>query len=74
MTIYSFCAYARKRHLRRLQRIYGYLAKFSESAIRICIEEPDYSDITINKYKWETSIYGQVKELQPDDIPHSLGK
>ena len=74
MTMSSFRAYPRRGHLKRLQRIYGYLAKFSESAITICTEEPDYSNITINEYEWETTIYGEVKELQPSDIPPSLGK
>ena len=74
MTMSSFRAYPRRGHLKRLQRIYGYLAKFSESAITICTEEPDYSNITINEYESETTIYGEVMELQPNDILPSLGK
>ena len=42
----------------------------------ICIRthEPDYSDIPDRMYDWANSIYGDVKEVLPDNMPPPLGK
>ena len=61
-------------HLKRLQRMYEYLSKFSEYAMKIRTEEPDYSGISIKQYEWEKSIYGNVKELIRKEVPQLLGK
>ena len=36
-------------------------------------EEPDYSEIPVNEYDWSHSVYGDVKELTPKDVPELLG-
>ena len=74
MTMSSFRAFPRKGHLKRLQRIYGYLAKFNDSSIRIRTQEPDYSELKIEEYDWEKSTYVDVEELIPEDAPQPLGK
>ena len=74
MTMSGFRAAPRKGHLERVKRIYGYLSKFKQATIRVRTEEPDYSDIPDPDYNWSHSIYGDVRELKPDDAPAPLGK
>ena len=74
MTMSSFRSFPRKGHLKRLQRLYGYLAKFCESAIRSSTDEPDYSDLRIKEYDWEKSIYRYTEKIIPDDLPEPLGR
>ena len=45
------------------------------SVIRICTDEPDYSDIPRTEYDWEFFVYGDgAKEEIPKDAPMPLGK
>ena len=74
MTLGSFRVAPRKGHMDRLKRIYGYLAKFPSATIRIRTDLPDYSNLPDLKYDWEHSVYGNVKEDIPLDIPTPLGK
>ena len=74
MTLSSFRASPRKGHMERVKRIYGYLSKMRHATIRIRTGEPDFSDITEQDYDWEYTVYGNVKEVIPDDIPTPLGK
>ena len=37
-------------------------------------KEPDLSHLPEPTYEWGESIYGNVKEEIPDDIPEPLGK
>ena len=74
MTMSGFRAAPRKGHLERVKRIYGYLSKFKHATIRVRTEEPDYSDIPDPDYDWSHSIYGDVREVKPDDAPAPLGK
>jgi Reverse transcriptase (RNA-dependent DNA polymerase) len=45
MTMSRFRAAPRRGHLERLKRIYGYLKKFSSAAIRVKVDEPDFSEL-----------------------------
>ena len=72
MTLSSFRVSPRKGHLQRVKRIYGYLAKFKDSAIRIRTDIPDYSNIECTQYEWEESVYRETKEILPDDLPEPL--
>ena len=74
MTLSSFRTSPRIGHLKRAQRIYGYLAKFNDSAIRIRVQQPDYSKIDIKEYEWQHTVYGKVEEIIPNDAPTPLGK
>ena len=74
MTMAGFRAAPRVGHLERVKRIYGYLAKMKHATIRFRTEEPDYSDLEDPEYDWEGSVYGDVKEVIPDDVPEALGK
>jgi hypothetical protein len=61
-------------HLNRLKHIYGYLMKMKRACIKVRTEEPDYSDLPDNTYDWTYTVYGEVKELVPEDSTQPLGK
>ena len=43
------------------------------SQICILTSEPNYSDLGNAEYDWTRSMYGNVTEMIPDDIPKPLG-
>ena len=61
-------------HLERMKRLYGYLVKTIHFAIRYRTKEPDYSNLPKQEYEWTRTVYGNVKEEIPKDIPKPLGK
>jgi hypothetical protein len=74
MSLSSFCAMPRRGHLERAKQIYGYLRKMREARILVLTNEPDYSDYQDPEYNWFLSVYGDVKEIIPTDIPEPKGK
>ena len=56
-------------HLERMKRLYGYLVKTKHFAIRYRMITPPK-----HEYEWTRSVYGNVKEEIPKDIPKPLGK
>ena len=74
MTLSSFRVEPRKGHMERIKRLYSYLAKMKHATIRIRTEQPDLSGLPDQLFEWEKSVYGEVKELLPEDAPRSLGK
>ena len=74
MTMSRFRAAPRKGHLLRVQRIYGYVRKFDTAALRFRTGVPDYSHLPKQEYDWMYSVYGEVKEEEPHDMPKPLGK
>ena len=74
MTMSQFRVAPRVGHINRVKRIYGYLRKFKEGAIRVNTQQPDYSAIPITDQDWNYSVYGKVSELIPKDAPSPLGK
>jgi hypothetical protein len=73
ITMSSFRAAPRKEHLSRLKRIYGYLLDTKNAAIRIRVDEPDYTSFPDQEHNWANSIYGNVQEEIPNDIPAPCG-
>jgi hypothetical protein len=63
-------------HLDRLKRIHGYLKKHSDAAIYFRVGIPDYSeqDASYVKHSWEYSVYGNVQEEIPSDVPEAKGQ
>ena len=57
-----------------MKRLYGYLVKTKHFAIRYRTKEPDYSHLPKQEYEWTRTIYGNVEEEIPKDIPKPLGK
>ena len=73
MSMASYRVAPRQGHLARLKRIYGYLRKFKHGTIRYRTGIPDYSHLVEVEYDWMYSVYGNVKEQIPHDIPEALG-
>jgi hypothetical protein len=73
MTMYGFRVAPRQGHLERLKRIYGYLSTMRHATIRICTEEPDYSDLPEIEHDWSISVYGDINEVVPTDALEPLG-
>jgi hypothetical protein len=74
MSMSQYLVAPRIGHLKRLKRFYGYLKRFKSGAIRIRTDTPDFSAIPDFEHDWSYSIYGNVEELIPTDIPKPLGK
>jgi hypothetical protein len=74
MTMSGFHIAPRIGHLERLRRIYGYLSKMRFASIHVRTEEPDYSDVPDHQYDWTYMVYGNTKEVLPNDAPEPLGK
>ena len=74
MTLSSFRSTPREGHMNRVKRIYGYLYKFKNSAIRIWTEHPNFFKLPRDKYNGEKSVYEKVYEVKPDDAPPPLGE
>ena len=47
----------------QLKRMCGYLAHYASAAIRVRVEEPDYSDLKDIEYDWECTVYGETNEV-----------
>jgi hypothetical protein len=73
MTMSRFRVAPRSGHLARLQRMYGYLKKFSSAAIRVRVLQPDFYQLPDQDFDWCNSIYGKVEEILPKDAPRPLG-
>jgi len=74
MTMSGYRVAPKEGHLERAKRIVGYLSKMKHAAIRVRVEEPDYSDLPETQYDWSSSVYGNIKEEVPDNAPKPLGK
>ena len=61
-------------HLERMKRLYGYLVKTIRFTIRYRTKEPNFSHLPKQEYEWTRTVYGNVKEAIPKDIPKPLGK
>jgi len=74
MTMSSFRANPRVGHLLRVKRIIGYLSKMRHGAIRYRTSKPDMSAFHGKEVDWTHSVYGNVKEVIPENLPEPLGK
>jgi len=52
----------------------GYLVKMIHAAIRFHTEEPDFSALPDQQFDWAYTVYGNVEEFIPQDMPTPLGK
>jgi hypothetical protein len=75
MTMSSFRAAPKEGHLERLKRIYGYLRKHPEGAIRFRTGiPPNESMYSMPEYDWMYTIYGKCEEEVPPELPMPKGK
>ena len=61
-------------HMDRLKRIYSYAIRTKDYAIRSRTDQPDYSFLPDQDFDWTYSVYGNVQEILPDDMPEPLGE
>ena len=69
MSMSKFRLAPKNGHLERLKRLYGYLSKTKHFAIRYRTKEPNYSHLPEQEHDWSRTVYGNVKEEIPKDIP-----
>ena len=74
MSISRFILAPKIGHLERMKRLYGYLANTKHFAIGYKTKEPAYSQLPKQEYEWTRTVYGNIKEEIPKDIPKPLGK
>jgi hypothetical protein len=74
MTLSGFRAMPRRGHMERAKRIYGYLSRMEHAMIRVRTNEPDYSALPIPEFEWAHTVYGNISEIIPHDVPPALGK
>ena len=74
MTMSKFRAAPRTGHMDRVKRICGYIAKMRHACLRFRTDMPDLSDVTTPEYDWAKTIYGDVAEGIPENLPKPLGK
>ena len=68
-TMSRFRAAPRQGRMDRLKRIYSYAIRTKDYAIRFRTEQPDYSFLPDQDFDWTYSVYGDVHEILPDDMP-----
>ena len=73
-TMSKFRAAPSQGHMDRLKRIYSYAIRTKDYAIRFRTDQPDYSFLPDQDFDWTYSVYGNVHEILPDDMPEALGK
>jgi hypothetical protein len=74
-TMGSFRAAPRQGHLDRLKRIFGYIKKFPDGAIRFRTGTPDHESYTPPiDHQWAQAQYGKGREELPPDMPTPKGK
>ena len=63
-----------KGHLECMKRLYGYVKHYHHAPVYICTDIPDYSDMVHESHEWLHSVYGNIEEELPLDMPIPLGK
>ena len=69
-----FRAVPRERPIDRLKMIYSYAIRTKDYAIRFRTDQPDYSFLPDQDFGRTYSVYGDVYDILPDDMPEPLGK
>ena len=73
-TMSTFRAAPRQGHMDRLKRIYYYAIRTQDYVIGFRTDQPDYWFLPNQDFDWTYSVYGDVNESLPDDIPEPLGE
>ena len=48
--------------------------KISNTCLWVWKEDPDYLELPYDKFDWEYPVYGDVRDLLPDDASINIGK
>ena len=73
-TMSRFRAAPRQGHMDRFKRVCSYAIRTKDYAIRFRTDQPDYSFLPDQDFDWTYSVYGNVQEILPDDMPDPLGE
>ena len=73
-TMSRFRAAPRQGHIDTLKRIHSYAIRTKDYAIRFRTDQPDYSFLPDQDFDWTYSVYGNVQEVLPDDMPEPHGE
>ena len=73
-TMSTFRAAPRQEHMDRLKRIYYYAIRTQDYVIGFRTDQPDYWFLPDQDFDWTYSVYGDVNESLPDNIPEPLGE
>ena len=60
--------------LKCMKQLYGYVKHFPHAAVCIHTDITDYSEMVHESHEWQQSIYGDIEEELPLDMPIPLGK
>jgi hypothetical protein len=72
VTLSAFRAAPHKGHLECANCVCGYLSKMRNGAIRVCTDEPDFSDVPVREFDWSRTTYGAIeyqRESTRETIP-----
>ena len=61
-------------HIERLKRIYAYGIRTKDYAMRLRVQQPEYSYLPEQEFDWTYSVPGNVRETVSEDIPKPFGK
>ena len=73
-TISRFRTTPRQGHMDRLKRIYAYAFRTKFDVVRFRTDQPGKSFLPEQNFDWTYSVYGDVYEILPDDMPEPLDK
>ena len=73
-TMSEFRADPRQGHMDRFKRIYTYAIRTKDYAVRFRTDQPDYSFLPEQDFDRTYSVFGDVHEILPDDMPEPLSK
>ena len=68
-TISRFCTAPRQRHMDSLKRMYSYAIRTRDYGIRFRTDQPGYSFLPDQDFDRTYSVYDDVHEILPDDMP-----
>ena len=76
MGLSSFRVAPRERHMKRAQRIYGYLRRYNDAAIRFRTNIPPLDEhFSMPEHDWMYSVYGDgINEEEDPNMPKAKGK
>jgi hypothetical protein len=71
----SYRAMPRQGHIDRIKRIYGYIKRNPDGAIRFRVKIPDHESVSQpTNFDWLSTIYGNSTEELPPDMPVPKGR
>ena len=73
-TISRFRAAPRQGHMDQLKRIYYYAIRTKDYTVSFRTDKHDYSFLPEQDFDWTYSVYGDVHEILPDNMPEPHGK